>query len=89
MEKKLQFSKLNEDYIIYKKHQNKAIKEIWRAKRSFETNLSLNIKSDPKSFYAYVCSKSKSKTNVEPRINTSHMQVENDEEKSEILNDLV
>ena len=84
---KIQLSKLNEDYIICKQHQNKAITEIRRAKRSFERNLSLNIKGDPKSCYAYVRSQSKSKTNVGPLINTSSMQVEDDEEKSETLND--
>ena len=59
--KKFQVSKLNEDNIIYKKHQNKGIKEIQKAKTSFERKLSLNIKSDPKSFYAYVFNKSNSK----------------------------
>ena len=81
---KFKVSKLNEDYIIFKKHQNKAFKEIRRAKISFERNLSLSSKSDPKSFYASVRSKSKSKTNVGPLINTSNIQVENDEEKREI-----
>ena len=50
-------------------------------------NLSLNINSDPKNYYAYVRSKSKFKTNVGPLIKTSNMQMEDDEEKSEILKD--
>ena len=34
--KKFQVRKLNKDYIIYKKYQNKVIKEIRKAKRSLE-----------------------------------------------------
>ena len=56
---KFQKSKSHADYVPYKKYQNRAVTEIRKAKKSFEKKLSLNIKSDPKSFYAYVRSKCK------------------------------
>ena len=46
----------------------------------------MNIKSDPKSLYAYVRSKSKTKTKVGPLIDSQNMQVEEDEQMCEILN---
>ena len=46
----------------------------------------MNIKSDPKSFYTYVRSKSKTKTKVGPLIDSKNMQVEEDEQMCEILN---
>ena len=46
----------------------------------------MNIKSDPKSFCAYVRSKSKTKTKVGPLIDSQNMQVEEDEQMCEILN---
>ena len=46
----------------------------------------MNIKSDPKSFYAYVRNKSKTKTKVEPLIDSQNMQVEEEEQMCEILN---
>ena len=60
--------------------------ELRKAKKSFEKKLSVNIKSDPKSFYAYVHSKSKTKTKVRPLIDSQNMQVEEDEQMCEILN---
>ena len=44
----------------------------------------MNIKSDPKSFYAYVRSKSQTKTKVGPLIDSQNMQVE-EEQMCEIL----
>ena len=46
----------------------------------------MNIKSDPKSFYAYVRSKSKTKTKVGPLIDSQNKQVEEEEQMCEILN---
>ena len=84
---KFQESKLHVDYIMYKKYQNRAIAEIHKAKKPFEKKLSENIKSDPKSFYAYVQSKSESKSKVRPLVNSLNMQVEDEEQICEILND--
>ena len=45
----------------------------------------MNIKRDPE-FYAYVRSKSKTKTKVGPLIDSSNMQVEEEKQMCEILN---
>ena len=61
--------------------------EIRKAKKSFEKELSKNIKGNPKSFYAYVHSRSKSKSKVGPFVNTLNMQVEDEERICEIINE--
>ena len=45
------------DYEVYKEALNAATNEVRKSKRNFEHKLSQNIKSDSKSFYAYVRSK--------------------------------
>ena len=55
----------------YIKASASAKKEITRAKRNFEVELSENIKSDTKSFYAYVRSRCKSQVKVEPLVHES------------------
>jgi hypothetical protein len=47
------------DLVEYKKVQNKAVKVYGRAKRNFERKLAMDIKVNPKSFYAYGRSKTK------------------------------
>ena len=79
-------SKLHADYVTYKKYHNRAVAEIRKAKKSFRKKLSVNIKSDAKSFYAYVRSKSKTKTKVGPLIDSQNIQMEEEEQMCEILN---
>ncbi len=45
------------DYEVYKEALNAAMNEVRKFKRNFEHKLAQNIKSDSKSFYAYVRSK--------------------------------
>ena len=45
------------DYLVYKEALNAATNEVRKSKRNFELKLAQNIKSDIKSFYAYVRSK--------------------------------
>ena len=45
------------DYDAYKEALNAATNEVRKSKRNFEHKLAQNIKSDSKSFYAYVRSK--------------------------------
>ena len=47
----------DQDYVVYKEALNAATKEVRKSKRNFELKLAQNIKSDNKSFYAYVRSK--------------------------------
>ena len=51
-----------------------------------EKKLVSNIKTDPKSFYAYVRSKSKTKTSVSPLKNRGGVLISDDLQMSEILN---
>ena len=47
----------DQDYVVYKEALNAATNEVRKSKRNFELKLAQNIKSDSKSFYAYVRSK--------------------------------
>ena len=47
----------DKDYEVYKEALNAATNEVRKSKRNFEHKLAQNIKSDSKSFYAYVRSK--------------------------------
>ena len=54
----------DKDYDAYKEALNAATNEVRKSKRNFEQKLVQNIKSDSKSFYAYV----RSKQNVRDRV---------------------
>ena len=54
------------DLYEYKRVLNRGTSEYKKAKYSFEKKLANNVKTDPKSFYAYVRSISKTKTSVSP-----------------------
>ena len=68
------------DYLTYKKYQNRAVHKYSTLKKSFEKKLSENIKSDQKSFYAYVPSMSKATIKIRPLVDSSNMQVEEEEQ---------
>ena len=53
-------------YEVYKEALNAATNEVRKAKRNFEHKLAQNIKSDSKSFYAYVRSKHNVRDKVGP-----------------------
>ena len=52
------------DYEVYKEALNAATTEVRKSKRNFEHKLEQNIKSDSKSFYAYVRSKQNIRDNA-------------------------
>ena len=56
----------DEDYEVYKEALNAATNEVRKAKRNFEHKLAQNIKSDSKSFYAYIRSKQNVRDKVGP-----------------------
>ena len=56
----------DEDYEVYKEALNAATNEVRKTKRKFELRLAQNIKSDSKSFYAYVRSKQNVRDKVGP-----------------------
>ena len=54
------------DYEVYKEELNAATNEVRKSKRNFEHKLAQNIKSDSKSFYAYVRSNQNVRDKVGP-----------------------
>ena len=56
----------DQDYVVYKEALNAATKEVRKSMRNFELKLAQNIKSDSKSFYAYVRSKQHVRDKVGP-----------------------
>ena len=56
----------DQDYVVYKEALNAATNEVRKSKRNFELKLAQNIKSDSKSFYAYVRSKQNVRDKVGP-----------------------
>ena len=54
------------DYEVYKEALNAATNEVRKAKRNFEHKLAQHLKSDSKSFYAYVRSKQNVRDKVGP-----------------------
>ena len=56
----------DKDYEVYKEALNAATNEVRKSKRNFEDELGQNIKSDSKSFYAYVRSTQNVRDKVGP-----------------------
>ena len=56
----------DKDYEVYKEALNAATNEVRKAKRNCEHKLAQNVKSDSKSFYAYVRSKQNVRDKVGP-----------------------
>ena len=56
----------DKDYDVYKKALNAATNEVRKSKRNVEHKLAQNIKSDSKSFYAYVRNKQNVRDKVGP-----------------------
>ena len=56
----------DQDYVVYKEALYAATNEVRKSKRNFELKLAQNIKSDSKSFYAYVRSRQNVRDKVGP-----------------------
>ena len=70
----------------FKKIRNEITSEIRKEKKAFEEKLADKIKIDPKSFYSYVRSKSKTKCKVGPLKDSKGALITDMEEMAEILN---
>ena len=70
----------------YKKVRNDITASIRKAKEEFEWKLAEKIKTDTKSFYSYVKSKSKTKPCIGPLKNSMGKTVDDEVEMGEILN---
>ena len=75
-----------ENHQTYKIRRNGVTKEIRRAKRDFEIKIAENIKEDPKTFYAYVKSKSKTIASIGP-LKWKEKIIEEEEEMADVLNE--
>ncbi len=71
----------------YNKLRNKVTSEIRRVKKNFEHNLAEHIKDNPKLFYGYVRSKSKTKVKVGPLENSEGIIVGDNKGMSKMLNE--
>ena len=74
------------DYVSYQTARNIATKAIKEAKRTFELNLAHGVKNDSKSFWAYVRSKTKTKTTVGPLQDQIGELIDDDESMCNMLN---
>jgi hypothetical protein len=71
----------------YKVLRNKTNKDTAKKKREFESTLAEKISTDPKQFYSYVKSKTKTKDRIGPLLDSSGTAVTNDNKAmSELLN---
>ena len=66
--------------------RNKAVKTVRKAQLKFEKKLAKQVKEDPKSFFAYVRSKSKTKDKVGPLNNNNGRVATDNGAMCEILN---
>ena len=87
MWKRFQGSQSYNDKIEYKRALNIATSTFRDAKRHFEVKLSRECKTNPKSFYAYVRSKSKTKDKVWPLKDNNGNLVVEDSKICNLLND--
>jgi len=72
------------DYKRYKECRNLIVKELRKARKAFERKLASDVKSNPKSFYRYVRSKTKTKDRVGPLKDSAGNVVNNDKSMCEI-----
>ena len=74
------------NYTSYKNALNKSTKAIREAKRRLEKKISKNIKSDPKLFFKYAGSKTRTRTGVGPLVDDKGNVVVNDKVTAEMFN---
>ena len=72
--------------IAYTKKRNEVCAAMRKAKLDFECKLAENIKEDPKSFYAYVRTKSRARVGIGPLKDKNGKIVEDAEGMTQILN---
>jgi hypothetical protein len=79
-------SKAGEDYQAYVKARNKAARACRSAKRKLEATVAAQAKTNPKSFWSYVQSKTKTHTGVADLKRDDGTKATTDKEKADILN---
>ena len=79
-------SKEHRDYLEFKAAEKKVKSEIRLAQKNFEEDLVSNLKQNPKAFYSYVRSKSKTKDTIGPLIDEVGTVTHDDKTMANILN---
>ena len=75
-----------ESYKAYKKVESQVKSVVHEAKRDFEKKLARNIKANPKSFYKYINSRSKTQSKAGP-LKDKHGNIQTDDlQQATILN---
>ena len=74
------------NYLRYCDARAKVNKVIRKEKKKREVNIAKNMKSNPKSFYQYISSKSTKRDNIPDLVKPDGTKTQNDQEKSSTLN---
>ena len=85
----IKYQKSNKDSRMYEEYKNKlrlSVKVNKKAKQEFEQKLADNIKSDCKSFYSYINSKSRSKGKIGPLKDSCSNLITDSKESADFLN---
>jgi len=85
--KRYRCTKSNTDYERYKANRNQVTKELCKARKVFEEKLAQDLKDNPKSFYRYVHSRTKSKDKVGPLKDLVGNVIDDDKGMCDMLND--
>ena len=84
--KRYTFSRNRIDYLDYCKIRNKVSRSVRYAKRKYERGISLEAKENPKSFWKFVKSKTKTRSGIGDLKNDSGEWISDDHEKANELN---
>ena len=76
----------HENWEIYSTNRNQATAKIKEAKLNYENKLAAEVKDKPKNFWAYVKSKTSSKSNIRELRNDKNELITQNDEKVEMLN---
>jgi len=85
----VKYQKSNKDCTLYEQYKTKlreSVKENKRAKLAFEKKLADNIKTDCKSFYSYISSKSRTNNKVGPLKDDNNRIINGNRDTAEFLN---
>jgi hypothetical protein len=74
------------DFQTYVKHRNAATTECRKSKKDFESKLASEVKDNPKAFWKYVKSKTKTRTGISDLVIDENTMTTTDSEKADVLN---
>ncbi len=80
-------SKQYQAYLKYKSALNRATNVVKKARRKLECKLAKNVKSNPKGFFKYARSKTRTKDKVGPLTYENGETITNDSKTADVLNE--